>query len=179
VRRAVLGRRHRYVLETLVLFAGCLKSQGKLEEAVRLADEVIALSKEPPVDSNVLKVASSAYWVLGNVRRAQGRLDEAEAALTDAVALAEQHTPPAAWWLVNAKRRSLGGFLTDQKKFARAEAVFLASYEEARRHESDSPVRAAALRKEAARSLVRLYEAMGQPEKAARWREEAGPNTGN
>jgi serine/threonine protein kinase/tetratricopeptide (TPR) repeat protein len=179
VRRAVLGRRHNYLLQTLVVFSESLRRQGKLEEASRLAGEVVALSKEPPADGNVLKVASSAYWVLGDVRRAQGRLDEAEAALTDAVALGERHSPPEAWFLTNAKRRSLGDLLIDQKKFARAETALVACYEEARRHESDSPARATALRKEAARSLVRLYEATGQPEKAARWREEASPDTGD
>jgi hypothetical protein len=61
----------------------------------------------------------------------------------------------------------LGGSLLGQKKFAEAEPLLRSGYEGMKQREDRMPAEGRARLQENLQRLVRLYEATGQPEKAA------------
>ena len=78
---------------------------------------------------------------------------------------------PDAWTTFNTLSL-LGGSLLGQKKYADAEPLLLKGYEGMKAREKAIPPQGATRLPEAARRLVELYEATGDPEKAAKWRIE-------
>jgi serine/threonine protein kinase len=64
----------------------------------------------------------------------------------------------------------LGGALVSQKKYVEAEPLLLRGYEGLRRRLGDDATWDQAELRETAGRLVRLYEAIGDPENAAKWR---------
>jgi ATP/maltotriose-dependent transcriptional regulator MalT len=92
-----------YLCESQRILAEVLLGQGKVEEAERLALE--AMQTVGPADVTSLATTRTA---LGLVRAAQGRDDEAEALLREAVERAADPTPG---WIYRATVRALTRFL--------------------------------------------------------------------
>lgn len=66
----------------------------------------------------------------------------------------------------------LGGALLGQKKYADAEPLLLAGYEEMKQREAKIPEQGKVRLPEAIERLVQLYEARDKKDDAARWRKE-------
>jgi tetratricopeptide (TPR) repeat protein len=103
----------------------------------------------------------------------QRRFAEAEQILRDCLKLRERHEPND-WETFNTKSL-YGASLLGQKKLAEAEPPLLAGYEGMKRREPTMPPDRKITLGEAIERLVQLYEAWGQPEKAAAWRARLGP----
>jgi tetratricopeptide (TPR) repeat protein len=95
---------------------------------------------------------------------------EAEPLLRECLAIRER-TQPDAWSTFNTKSM-LGDVLLGRNKYADAEPLLRAGYEGMKQREKAIPPQANTRVPEAIGRLVRLYEATGKTEQAARWRKE-------
>jgi WD40 repeat protein/tetratricopeptide (TPR) repeat protein len=108
---------------------------------------------------------------LGASLLSQNKHAEAEKILRDCLALRQQKEPNA-WTTFNTKSM-LGESLVGQKHYADAEPLLRAGYEGMKQHQARIPLPVQTVRlSEAVERLVRLYDAWGKQDKAARWREE-------
>jgi hypothetical protein len=83
----------------------------------------------------------------------------------------QQEQEPDAWTTFNT-RSLLGEALHGQKRYADAEPLLRAGYEGLKRRQAQIPPQDKDRLTDALRRLVRLYEARGKPDEAARWRQE-------
>jgi tetratricopeptide (TPR) repeat protein len=106
----------------------------------------------------------------GNLLR-QKKHAEAESALRDCLGIHEKARPDA--WTTFAVKSLMGEALLRQKKYSDAEPLLVQGYEGMQKRAATIPpqVRTRGL-KEALERLVRLYEATGKKEEAARWRQK-------
>src|SRR5262249_26523407 len=95
----------------------------------------------------------------------QHKLPEAEKAYRDAAAAYEAAAPDD-WHTFNA-RCMLGGVLLEQKKYADAEPLLSSGYKGLKQREDKLPAYCKVRLREILQSLVQLYEATDQTEKAA------------
>jgi serine/threonine protein kinase len=100
----------------------------------------------------------------------QQRWADAEAVLRECLAVREAGRPDA--WATFNTRSVLGDALLGQGKHAEAEPLLLAGYEGMKRREGTIPAGSKDRLASAADRLVRLYEATGRPDDAAKWRKE-------
>jgi serine/threonine protein kinase len=114
---------------------------------------------------------AAALVSLGSALLGQEKWAEAEKTLTECLALREKQQPDA-WYTFSTMSR-LGGALVGQKKYAEAEPLLLKGYEgvKARADQIPPPYKQVNL-SQALDRLVQLYEALGKPDEAARWRKE-------
>jgi tetratricopeptide (TPR) repeat protein/tRNA A-37 threonylcarbamoyl transferase component Bud32 len=163
MRREVLGEDSPEVARTLNNMGMVYRGAGQLEQAEEALRQALA-GMERAYGPDHPDVAAS-HWSLAYVLWGRGKLDEAEAELRAAVAIAERVYPE------NSAGRAaydlpLGNLLAERGRFADAEplvrsahAAFLAT------EGSDGPRTT-----EAAAWLVKLYDAWGRPDDAARYR---------
>ena len=100
----------------------------------------------------------------------QKKWAEAEPFLRECVAIREK-TEADDWTTFNIKSM-LGKALLGQKKYAEAETLLLAGYEGMKKREKTIPLPGGTRIPEAIDQLVRLYEATGKKDDAAKWRLE-------
>jgi serine/threonine protein kinase/tetratricopeptide (TPR) repeat protein len=100
------------------------------------------------------------------------RYAEAEPLLRECLSFREQNESDN--WRTFNTRSMLGGSLMGQKKYAEAEPMLLAGYEGMKRREVTIPPAVKIRLTEAIERLVQLYEATGEPGKAAVWRARLG-----
>jgi hypothetical protein len=101
---------------------------------------------------------------------AQKKHAEAESLLRDGLAVRAKDRPDD--WLTFKARSMLGEALLGQKKYAEAEPLLKAGYLGLKERQGKIPPASQTRLTEALERLVRLYEATGRPEEAARWRKE-------
>jgi len=118
-----------------------------------------------PVDESKLAAALAG---LTQTLMAQKQFTEAEPPARECLALREKRLPDD-WRTFNA-RSLLGGSLLGQKKYAEAEPLLLSAFEGIKQREDKIPANGKVRLPESLRRLVQLYEATGQPEKAAEWK---------
>jgi hypothetical protein len=109
---------------------------------------------------------------LGHNLIEQRKSREAEPLLRECLAIREKAIPDdwRRFWAMSL----LGAALTDQAKFAEAEARVVAGYDGLKAREAKMAAASKARVLDAAGHVVRLYEAWGKPEKARTWAENAG-----
>jgi serine/threonine protein kinase/tetratricopeptide (TPR) repeat protein len=107
---------------------------------------------------------------LGSLLLKQEKWAEAEKTVAEGQALREQQQPDA--WSTFNTRSMLGGALLGQKKYADAEPLLLQGYEGMRQRQDQIPPPGKLRLPEALERLVRLYEATGREDEAAKWRKE-------
>src|SRR5207302_561833 len=95
--------------------------------------------------------------MLGKNLLAQHKTADAESVLRDCLAIRAKKDPDA-WTTFNAKSM-LGGALLGQKKFAEAEPLLLAGYDEMKQREAKIPKEGMLRLTEALERLVKLYDA--------------------
>jgi hypothetical protein len=109
-----------------------------------------------------------ARALLGEGQLKAGKWAEAEATLRECV---KQHTDPGSTETFHL-RGLLGGSLLGQKKYAEAEPLLVQAYEGMAARTWGIRVWEQHLLPEALVRLVRLYDAWGKLEQAAKWRKE-------
>jgi tetratricopeptide (TPR) repeat protein len=156
-------RSHAYRVLHAVLTS--LNDQPAIESLQR--NELVRLRGKLPADDPVVAnlLAQTALSLL-----AQLKFIEAEPPLRECLAIREKKLPDS--WLTFNSRSQLGGSLLGQKKYAAAEPLLLSGYEGMKRREQSIPTVGKARIPEALHRLVQLYEATGQPEKAAEWNKK-------
>jgi tetratricopeptide (TPR) repeat protein len=102
----------------------------------------------------------------------QRKYAAAEPVLRECV-MSGERIGPDNWARFNAESM-LGGSLLGQEKYAEAERLLLAGYEGMKQREAKIAAQSKLRLTEAIERLVQLYEAWGEPEKAAVWRARLG-----
>ncbi len=123
-----------------------------------------------------LKLLWEILLGLAIARVNQGKFIEAEASAREALAVWNQSRQPGMPEQGNLNQFGteclIGESLLGQEKFAEAEEFLLRGYRGMKAREKEIPARGRPTLAEVLAAIVRLYEAWGQPEKAAEWRKE-------
>jgi serine/threonine protein kinase/tetratricopeptide (TPR) repeat protein len=166
--RATLGPDHPDSFHTMLQLVGCYLEARRPSQAEKLLVEVIALQRRKTADGPELAGFLAA---LGKCLLDQEKFANAEPTLRESLTLREKAEPDA--WSTFSTRSLLGGALLGQKKYADAEPLLLKGYEgmKQRADKIPAPIRTDRLTG-AVERLVRLYEATGKKDQAARWRKE-------
>jgi tetratricopeptide (TPR) repeat protein len=135
--------------------------------ASMLREQLVEARKALPGDSPQL---AGLLAQLSMALQQQHKSAEAEPLLRECL-LIRQKAQPDAWTTFNTQSM-LGGALLDQKKYADAEPLLRAGYEGMKKHEGQLPPQAGSRLTDAVERLVRLYDAIGKKDEAARWRKE-------
>ena len=107
---------------------------------------------------------------LAELHTDQGRHDLAESVLRTALSIVEKEWPDE--WAAYEVRSRLGGSLLGQKKYVEAEPFLVQGYEGLKKPNARVPPNLEPLLAEALQRVVRLYDAWGKPNEAAKWRKE-------
>jgi tetratricopeptide (TPR) repeat protein len=141
---------------------------GKTPEATALlSDQVRSARQQFPADSPELAAALAAAG--------QGLIDaesylDAERLLREALALREKLAPDN--WQTHNTKSLLGGALLGQRNYADAEPLLLNGYNGLKQAEAQiKPIDRNLWAGDALARLVKLYNAWGKPDEAARWRK--------
>ncbi len=94
----------------------------------------------------------------------------AEPLLRDCLANIQKKQPDQ--WTTFNTQSLLGGALSGQGKYADAEPLLLAGYEEMKNGEAKIPAQSKIRLTEALQRLVQLYDAWGKKDQAEKWRKE-------
>jgi len=114
---------------------------------------------------------AAALTIQGSALLAEKKPAAAELKLRESVAIRRTIRPDD--WITFDAQSMLGEALLEQKKFAGAEPLLLSGYEGMKQREAKIPARDRKPRlTTAVERLVRLYEAWGKPDQAAKWRKE-------
>ena len=161
-RGRLLGREHPDYASTLANYAGFVFERGRYDRAAGLCRELLALRGGALPESH--PSIASALQTLGRCLDRQGLAAEAGRAFTESLDLRRRYLGDDSW-LVGSSTGMLGEHVTATGDYPRAERLLL---------EADR-ILTAALGPDHARTrqntgrLVRLYEAWGRPDEAARW----------
>jgi pentatricopeptide repeat protein len=145
--------------------AWVLYGQGKPAEAENISREELAIRRK--VFGNEHPEVAATLQCLATFLGDQGKTAEAEITIREALTIREKKLPDD-WQTFNA-RSLLGDTLLRQKKYAEAEPFLLSGYEGLKQREDRIPAVDLLRLKESLQRIVQLYEAVGQPEKAAEW----------
>ncbi len=167
MRRNIYGENNRYVVASLNTLARLLRDEGKLPEAEQFAFEATEAARVVfgPTDSGM----GTALDGLASVLYQEHKLDPAEVAARQCLDIFEKETPDH--WQTFEARVLLGGILLAQKKHSDAEPLLLSGYEGLEKRKAKIPAEWRPRLKQAAQSLVDLYEATDRPDQAASWKE--------
>ena len=166
--RASLGREHPVNAQRLANLACALRARGKLAEAAATNEEALALSR-PALGMDHPAVARQEVG-LARIYLDQGRSAAAESLLRHALGV--QQRSPAADWRLGVTQSLLGNACTRLSRFVEAEPYLLRAFDLLQvPPDSDGlETRQAREARENRARLVALYEAWGQPGKAAPYR---------
>ena len=141
----------------------------RFPEAESLARDGLARTRKgyrPEDPRNATMMAT-----LGLILLEQRKWDEAESVLQPCLAFRESRQPDD--WSTFDTRSAIGECRLGQARFAEAEPLIVAGYEGMKAREAKIPAQHRPRLAQAAGRAVRLYEAWGNPEKAAEWRVKA------
>jgi tetratricopeptide (TPR) repeat protein len=172
--RRVQGPTSFYTHYVQHMLAWVLVEEGQYKEAEGLASETMDRRRELLGRRDPL--VSRTQAVLGRAMMGQGRAKDAVRLLEEAVGILEKAPPTQRYWAADAEDW-LGVALGQLGKHQEAEKRLLASHDKMQADPRVTPFE----RARCVEHLVGLYEAWGQPAKAARWRKEleaAGPPAG-
>jgi eukaryotic-like serine/threonine-protein kinase len=163
-----LGPDHPATLRCMNALAHTYLGSGRQDEALTLFEEALAKMRKHlgPDHSRTLDC-------MGNLAGAYleaGMLDRAEPLLRECLAIRTKHMPDD--WLTFNTRSMLGAALAGQKKYTDAEPLLVEGYEGMKQREAKIPTEGKIRLMEALESLVALYEATAQKDKAAAWRKK-------
>jgi serine/threonine protein kinase/tetratricopeptide (TPR) repeat protein len=149
---------------------GALRCEdGQYAKGLDQIEEVRQKRCPDPHPAWVRTVLLTAYVQAGKSEKATELVQER---VKDARVFNAADTPELAAELI-----VIGKWAMDAKAYADAEALLLEAFEGLKRAESHDPARAAPHVKEALSCLIGLYDALGKPEEAAKWRAEAASRT--
>jgi tetratricopeptide (TPR) repeat protein len=167
VRQRVLGREHPDLVDSIIALVGVLKLEAKLSEAEALSrDLVSSLRQRVPVNDFQL---ASALAQLAATLLTEEKFTEAEPFARECVAIRARNQPDD--WLTCATQRLVAASLLGQGRLTEAEPLLLSAYDGLKQREARIPALGRPRVREVLQTLVQLYEAMGQPNEATRWRQ--------
>jgi serine/threonine protein kinase/Flp pilus assembly protein TadD len=170
LRQKVLGPNHPDTVVSLSNLARILSDKGQLTEAEQLVRQALELRRKLP-DTDPLDLAASLEdFVL--VLQRQGHTNELGPLAREALAIREKQAPDK--WQTFCTKSIVGGLLLDEKKLAEAKPLLVSGFEGMKNHEKEIPFERRPSLTNAAHRLVRLYEAMGQADKASRYAKAFG-----
>jgi eukaryotic-like serine/threonine-protein kinase len=168
LRRVKLGGDHPDTLISMSNLAGAYLNVGRNEDALALFGEYLARQRiRGGADSVVF--AGQMTQVSQDLLRAR-QFAAAEPYLRECLIIREKKEPQA-WTTFNTKSL-LGGSLLGQNKYADAEPLLTAGYAGMKQREDKIPKEGRVRVTESLERLVQLYEAIGKPVEAAKWRTE-------
>jgi tetratricopeptide (TPR) repeat protein len=163
LRLKLLGSDHPDVARSRYALANLLRAKGDAEGALGECRQVLAMRGRVLPDGHPMVAATQ--HVGGLALLDLGRPREAEPLLRESLELRRQALPPGHWLLASSES-VLGACLTAERRFPEAEALLLhahARLESSQGHDHERTL-------EGRQRLVALYEAWGQPDRAAAWR---------
>ncbi len=166
--RRVLGPEHPFTLGVLSDIAAMYQAQGKYQAAATYVSECLAGRRRALGPEAVDTVDSAADLALAYL--SLGKFAASEPLAREAVETNRRKRPDG--WQRFRDESLLGASLAGQKKYAEAEPLLLAGYQgmAARKDRIAVPDQ---IHLDSARQwLVQLYQAMGNPAKAAEWRDK-------
>jgi tetratricopeptide (TPR) repeat protein len=163
-----IGPEHLEIVQAMDGLAATYMDIGKLDAAADLFRETLARHKAMQGSEHPDTLLT--MHVLGRCLLGAGKPVEAEAILRECLRLREetQHDD----WKAFDTQSLLGSTLLGQKRYAEAEQLLLSGHAGLKRREATIPAVHKACLCEAAQVLVQLYEAIGKPFEAAKWRAE-------
>jgi len=171
IARKVYGNDNERLGVHLNNLAGLLRRRGKLAESETLDREWLEwlqrLRSRLPADDPAIATALIARM---NRLFEEAQFAEAEPLAMECLAIREKKLP-GSWPTYNA-RSMLGGSLLGQKKYAEAEPLLLSAYKGLKQQQDIIPPYSRGCLAETLRRLAQLYEATGQSEKAAEWKQK-------
>jgi tetratricopeptide (TPR) repeat protein len=168
LRKAKLGPDHPDTLTSLNNLASAYQDAGRLAEAVPMFEETLKLLRQKAGADHPNTLGS-----MNNLARAyqsQGNPARAEPLLRECLAIRQQKQPDD--WTTFNTMSLLGGALLGQKKHAAAEPLLVTGYQGMKQRAAKIPQHGKVRLSEALDRLVRLYEATGKQDEAAKWRRE-------
>ncbi|HJT35857.1 MAG TPA: tetratricopeptide repeat protein [Pirellulales bacterium] len=144
--------------------------RNQLAVAYRRADrqeEASRLFEQTPLSST----HAAALAIQASALLADGKPAEAELKLRESLRI-RQRVQPDEWTTFDAQSM-LGEAMFEQKKYAAAEQALLAGYEGIQQRQAKLPVQDRRQLDRARQRLVRLYEAWGKDDEAAKWRKDS------
>jgi eukaryotic-like serine/threonine-protein kinase len=168
LRQAKLGPEHPDTLRSMHDLALAFMVANRSLEAEPILRELVAIqrrrlpAKSPELAAHLASLGKSLVQVDEHA--------EAELILRECLAIREKTLPED--WRRFKTQSLLGGSLLGQKKYAEAEPLLLSGYEGMKARQESIPASAKDNLREALEWLVKLHEALGQPEKAAERRLE-------
>lgn len=168
MRRTLLGEEHPDYAWTMFNYADHLLLVKRYPEAAEWSRRVLALRGRSLQDAH--PAVATAMSILG---RALGRMDSLAAGerwLRESLALRKSVLPPG-HFLVPSAESILGEHLVLARRFGEAEPLLLGS----ERLLVASRGETAPIVQDARGRIVRLYEAWGKPDEAARWKSRLQP----
>jgi serine/threonine protein kinase/tetratricopeptide (TPR) repeat protein len=166
MQRKLLGNDHPDVAIMLDNLASLLEKQGRLAEAQALYSEAVAAQRKSTGIGE--RALARSLDGLAGVLLAQEKYTQSEEPARECLTLLESKLPDH--WLAYDARSLLGGSLAGQKKYSEAEPLLIAGYEGMNQRQKQMADSANPRLKLALERLVRLYEEMGNPGKAAEYR---------
>jgi serine/threonine protein kinase len=165
----VLGADHPSTLTTKHGLAVLYERWGKPERAEPLRRQRLDFDRGKAGADSPTTAGAMAYLGLNLLQ--QKKHAEAEKLLRDCLRILQKAQPDD--WTTFLTRSLLGEVLLGQGKHAEAEPLLLQGYEGVKRHEAKIPPQVRPVRlKEALGRLVRLYEATGKKDEAAKWQKK-------
>jgi non-specific serine/threonine protein kinase/serine/threonine-protein kinase len=161
-----LGSNHPDVARSRYALAHLLREKGDAEGALQECRQVLALRGSFLADAHPMVAATQQ--VMGLALLDLGRPGEAERVLIDSLELRRKALPPD-HWLIASSESVLGACLAAESRYPEAEALLIHAH--AGLESSRGPDHARTV--ETRQRLVALYEAWGQPDRAAAWRRPA------
>ena len=168
-RRAKLPPDHPDTLRSMHSLAQAYQKAERHEKSLALYTEALQRRRQKlgPDHQDTLFDAIG----LSSDQLSQRLFAEAEAVVRECLPLAETKHPSA--WFTCQLRCQLGAALVGQAKFAEAERLLVDGYAGLNGRIGTMPVPMGNQRRvKALESLVQLYEGLGKPDEAAKWRRE-------
>jgi tetratricopeptide (TPR) repeat protein len=165
--KRTLGFAHDFTQSAIPNLAELHNLQGKPEATEPLLREIVEFNREHEGPESQVYDDQLAFLFRNLIR--QKKFGEAEQIARQRLAIRLKNTPDA--WAVFLLKSQIGESLLGQEKFAEAEPLLVEGYDGlvARQEEigSSAPTRQSAV----LGNLVKLYEAWGKADEAAKWRE--------
>jgi tetratricopeptide (TPR) repeat protein len=178
--RRKLGYEHANTLYCMYQLARLYVDQGQDDHAEPLLTSFLEIRRRSPgarLEKTFVTVGSdtaAAFALLGRLLLRQRKYSEAEGALREALdgPLKDDAEP----WQKSEMQSLLGASLVAQARFAEAEPLLLAGYQELIHDQSTIPWDSRSVIGQTDERIMELYESWGKPEKAKAWRLEHPPS---
>jgi hypothetical protein len=160
------GLSDRRLMRVTSILLGAYLRAGKTAQARALAEELLQAARDKFAADSLDHFAAlaDAGWLLMEAKV----YTDSEPLLRESLSRGEQHFPDL--WRTQHAKLLLGVSLLGQKKLADAEPLLVAGYEATRERQAQFAPEPGIAIKQAVQWVVELYEASGQPDKAAEWR---------